>query len=120
MNSTERCTLDRLPFRNVFFKQDLYPDTDDTRSGINYWPRTGKTSMPMKIYLSPAIEDGSVDSLKIDYDIAANRSLTHRPLLDEIRQIPNSNLYIGKMYYRVTKGLPALFLWFALELNNKH
>ncbi len=33
---------------------------------------------------------------------------------DEVRRIPGTQLYLGRMYYRV-HGLGVPFLWFALE-----
>jgi len=55
--------------------------------------------------------------LEDDYDVVSNKKITQRPLIDEVRQIPDSNLYIGKMYYRLV-GKHVLFLWFAIELEN--
>ncbi|MCK4348937.1 MAG: hypothetical protein KAW47_10005 [Thermoplasmatales archaeon] len=100
------------------FQKRFYPDDNSNgESGINYWPVRGKESMAMKIYLSPSIENDTINSLKIDYDVVSNKKITQRPLIDEVRQIPDSNLYIGKMYYRLA-GKHVLFLWFAIELEN--
>jgi hypothetical protein len=99
-----------LTFQKRFYSQD----NAKGESGINFWPVKGEESMPMRIYLSPCISNPRVDSLKIDYNIASNDPVTQRTLIDEVRQIPNTNLYLGKMYYRIL-GKPCLFLWFALE-----
>ena len=107
---TGRMYSQALTFQKRFFQED----NNNGESGINYWPVLGEELMSMKIYLSPSIENESIGSLKIDYDVNSNKKLTQRPLIDEVRQIPNSNLYIGKMYYRLM-GKPILFLWFAIE-----
>lgn len=105
----------RMYSQSLTFQKRFFPeDNNNGESGINYWPVLGEESMPMKIYLSPSIENESINSLKIDYNVNSNKKLTQRPLIDEVRQIPNSNLYIGKMYYRLM-GKPILFLWFAIE-----
>ena len=92
-----------LTFQKRFFLQD----NKRGESGINFWPIRQVESMPMKIY-------NANGSMNIDYDVLANNPVTERPLLDEIRQIPGSDLYIGKMYFRIT-GKKIVFLWFALE-----
>jgi hypothetical protein len=98
------------------FQKRFYPqDNDKGESGINYWPVHAEEAMHMKIYMSPSIQDATIQSLKIDYDVSSNNRITHRPLIDEVRQIPGSDLYIGKMYYRLADS-PMLFLWFAIEL----
>jgi hypothetical protein len=107
---TGRMYSQALTFQKRFFQED----NNNGESGINYWPVLGEELMSMKIYLSPSIENESISSLKIDYDVNSNKKWTQRPLIDEVRQIPNSNLYIGKMYYRLM-GKPILFLWFAIE-----
>jgi len=108
----------RMYSQSLTFQKRFFPeDNNDGESGINYWPVLGEESMSMKIYLSPSIENESINSLKIDYNVNSNKKLTQRPLIDEVRQIPNSNLYIGKMYYRLM-GKPILFLWFAIEQEN--
>src|SRR3990167_4406426 len=115
--------LDLLPgslySKPLTFQKRFYKNDEDGKSGINYWPVLGKESLPMRIYLSPAIVASPlkpINSLKIDYSIPSNKKLFEKPLVDEVRQIPNSNLYIGKMYYRECKtGKHFFFLWFALE-----
>ena len=108
----------RMYSQSLTFQKRLFQeDNNNGESGINYWPVLGEESMSMKIYLSPSIENESINSLKIDYNVNSNKKLTQRPLVDEVRQIPNSNLYIGKMYYRLM-GKPILFLWFAIEQEN--
>ncbi|OGQ34215.1 MAG: hypothetical protein A3F16_07685 [Deltaproteobacteria bacterium RIFCSPHIGHO2_12_FULL_43_9] len=105
-----------LTFQKRFYKRDK----DNGESGINYWPMLGQESMPMNIKLSPAIGSTSknpINSLKIDYSVPSNDGIFEKPLIDEVRQIPNSTLYIGKMHYRIGSkiGAHVLFLWFALE-----
>jgi hypothetical protein len=102
-----------LTFQKRFHEQD----NADGESGINYWPVRAETYLPMKIYMGPSLQDASINSLKIDYHVEANRGITQKPLIDEVRQIPGSNLYIGKMYYRIG-SFPLLILWFAIELEN--
>jgi hypothetical protein len=98
----------------TFQKAFLDRDNEKGESGINYWPLLGKSSMPMRIYSSLALLGVAGQSLKIDYDLSTNLALIQKPLIDEIRRVPGSDLYLGKMYYRVA-GHPVLFLWFALE-----
>jgi len=63
--------------------------------------------MPMKIYLSPVIENRSIDSLKINYAFPSNNPLAG------VGQIPGSHPYLGPMYYRGF-GRYRFFLGFAL------
>ena len=102
--------LQSLTFQKRFY---LY-DNEKGESGINFWPVKGVLSMPMKIYISPCITNSRIDSLKIDYDVKSNNPITERILIDEVRQITNTNLYLGKMYSRIF-GKPVFFLWFVLE-----
>jgi len=105
----------KLYSQQLTFQKRFYPaDNERGESGINFWPVKGGESMPMKIYLSPAIEDSSIESLKIDYAVPSNNPITEQILVDEVRQIPGSHLYLGKMYYREF-GRYLFFLWFALE-----
>ena len=101
----------------TFQKRFYLEDNEKGESGINYWPVHAEESMNMKIYMSPSIQDETIQSLKIDYDLDTNQKITHQPLIDEVRQIPGSDLYIGKMYFRLGEA-PVLFLWFAIELEN--
>ena len=111
---TGKAYSQKLTFQKRFYQSD----NEKGESGINYWPVKEIESMPIKIYISSAIGDSSGASMKIDYNLKSNKWLVERPLLDEIRQIPGSDLYIGKMYYRVVGKLPVFFLWFALEKRN--
>lgn len=99
-----------LTFRKRFYQSD----DSKGQSGINWWTMKKGESLPMKIYVSRAEQGVSGDSLKIDYDVTDNNALTERPLLDEIRRLPGTNTYLGKMYFRAL-GKPVFFLWFALE-----
>ena len=108
----------KLYSRMLTFQKRFYDKpNDDGESGLNFWPVRGVEAMPMKIYLSDMLgeKEGSryTTSLKIDYDVESNNSL-ERPLLDEVRRIPGSNLYIGKIFVRKL-GKNNLFLWFDLE-----
>lgn len=102
--------LQTLTFQKRFYLND----NEKGESGINFWPMKGEESLPMRIYISPSFSNPALDSLKIDYDVKANDPLTQRILIDEVRQIPFTNLYLGKMYYRIL-GTPHFFLWFVLE-----
>ena len=102
-----------LTFQKRFYEQD----NENGESGINYWPVRSETYLPMKIYISPSLQDISINSLKIDYNVNSNEDITQKPLIDEVRQIPGSDLYIGKMYFRLG-NFPLLVLWFAIELEN--
>ncbi|MCK4761550.1 MAG: hypothetical protein KAW12_05060 [Candidatus Aminicenantes bacterium] len=83
-------------------------------SGINYWCRRGRAYLPFKIYVSPAVQDKSLESLKIDYNVVINKWIFHRPLIDEIRRLPDSDLYLGRMYFRLGPfSIP--FIWFGIE-----
>lgn len=105
----------KLYSQQLTFQKRFYPaDNERGESGINFWPVRGHESMPMKIYLSPAIDNPALDSLKIDYAVPGNNPVTEQILVDEVRQIPGSPLYLGKMYYREF-GRHLFFLWFALE-----
>lgn len=105
----------KLYSQQLTFRKRFYPaDNERDESGINFWPVKGVESMPMKIYLSPAVDDSSLESLKIDYAVPGNNPVTEQILVDEVRQIPGSDLYLGKMYYREL-GRHLFFLWFALE-----
>ena len=110
--------------RRMSFEKRFYEvDNENGESGINYWPSNEKESLPMRMYISTSFGNNSVDSLKIDYDVASNKKNTERPLIDEVKQIPGTNIFIGKMYIRLNMALPkiykndqkTLFVWFALE-----
>jgi hypothetical protein len=103
-------TLQALTFQKRFYPQD----NKKGESGINFWPVKGEESLPMRIYISPCLSDAQANSLKIDYDVESNDPITQRVLIDEVRQIPYTQLYLGKMYYRIC-GEPYFFLWFVLE-----
>lgn len=97
----------------TFQKRFLPQDNAAGESGINFWPVRGVESMPMKIYLGKGLLDGA-PALKVDYDVARNKPVVERPLVDEIRQVPGTSIYIGRMYFRLgDHAVP--FLWFALE-----
>ena len=97
-----------------FQKRFLKTDNEKKESGINFWPLRNITSMPMKIYLNASLTVKDLKSLKVDYDVSANIPIVVKPIIDEIRQIPESSLYLGRMYYRLF-GLNIPFLWFALS-----
>lgn len=101
-----------------FQKRFLKADNDQKESGINFWPLRNTEAMPMKIYLSPSIVNKELKSLKVDYNVPANLSIIVKPIIDDIRQIPNSSFYLGCMYYRLF-GLNIPFLWFALSQCNE-
>lgn len=83
-------------------------------SGINYWCQRRRAYLPFKIYISPAVQDKSLESLKIDYNVVINKWIFHRPLMDEIRRLPDSDLYLGRMYFRLGPfNIP--FIWFGIE-----
>lgn len=105
----------KLNSRPLTFQKRFYlQDNAKGESGINYWPMLEKESMSMRIYSGPSIRNPKIHSLKIDYNVSDNKVIRERPLIDEIRKIPGSDLYIGKMYYRL-RGKNIFFLWFALE-----
>ncbi len=105
----------KLYARPLTFRKRFHgADSSQGESGINFWPVRGTETMPMKISLAQGILDDGRESLLIDYDVPSNRRVTERPLLDEVRRIPGTQLYLGRMYYRV-HGLSVPFLWFALE-----
>eukprot|EP01156_Anaeramoeba_ignava_P013037 Anaeramoba_ignava/a500573_13.p1 GENE.a500573_13~~a500573_13.p1 ORF type:complete len:145 (-),score=46.89 a500573_13:45-479(-) len=109
---------DELFSQGLNFQKRFYPQNDaHNRSGTNYWPMKHSEDYPMKIYISPAVQNSSYYSLKIDYDVYGNNAIEVAPLLDEIRQIPNTNLFVGKMYFRVLDE-PIFILWFSLEKRN--
>lgn len=104
----------RLYARPLTFQKRFWPaDNAAGESGINFWPVRGAESMPMKIYVGPGLLDGA-PSLKVDYDVPRNKPVVERPLLDEVRAIPGTSLYLGRMYFRLGSH-PVPFLWFALE-----
>ncbi len=98
----------------TFQKRFLAQDNDRGESGINYWPVLGIEAMPMKIYVSSSTTTPSKNSLKVDYNVPFNMRILQRPIIDEIVEIPNSRIYLGRMFFRLsTWHIP--FLWFALE-----
>jgi hypothetical protein len=104
-----------LHSRSLTFRKRFFPEDNAVgESGINYWPMKGRESLPMKAAIGPSPRDEGRASLLIDYGVESNPAVTVTPLLDEVRQIPGSQLYLGKMYYRLF-GRPIFFLWFALE-----
>ena len=100
-------------FENRFYARD----DERGESGVNFWPTrggTGREIMPMRLEMSPGCGNPEEMTLKMDYRVPSNTPLITRPLLDEVKQIPGTNLYIGKLFFRTFLG-KVFFLWFALE-----
>lgn len=114
---TNRLFSQHLAFQKRLLKNDKIvkrKNKEGEVSGINYWCRRDESFLPFKIYMSPGIKDSTMNSLKIDYNVLQNKRIIQRPLIDEMRKIPGSELYLGKMYFRLGPW-PIFFLWFGME-----
>ncbi|KAJ6253760.1 hypothetical protein M0813_13177 [Anaeramoeba flamelloides] len=106
---------DKLVTPALSFQKRFYTQTDsEGRDGTNFWSYAHEQMYRMKTYVSPAVQNKSYNSLKIDYTVPGNNVLTTQPLIDEIRRIKGSDIFVGKMYFRVA-GEPVFILWFSLE-----
>jgi len=115
---TNRLFSQHLAFQKRLLKKDKIvkrKGKEGEVSGINYWCRRDESYLPFKIYISPGIKNGTMNSLKIDYNVILNKRIIQRPLIDEMRKIPGSELYLGKMYFRLGPW-SIFFLWFGMEV----
>lgn len=87
------------------------------------WPlynRWSRTNHPLyrcfyfKTSTGPGVDNPSLTTLKLDYNLPENPALLVRSVLDELVQL-SGGYYLGKSYVRTTGGKPRLAAFFALH-----
>lgn len=86
---------------------------DGTVRGVNFLPSKGEENLPMILSSAESKLHPGGRALTIDYNLPDNAAY-ERPTMDEMRRIPGTDWFFGRMSYRVF-GMHVPLLWFVVR-----
>lgn len=86
---------------------------DGTVRGVNFLPSKGEENLPMALSSAESKLHPGGRALTIDYNLPENAAY-ERPAMDEMRRIPGTDWFFGRMSYRVF-GMHVPLLWFVMR-----